>query len=40
MADHIPSIPENKTYQIWVIKDGVPKSAGVFNPTTVGLPPW
>ena len=32
MADHIPSIPENRTYQIWVIKNGVPKSAGVFNP--------
>ena len=31
-ADDLPSIPKDKTYQIWVIKNGVPKPAGVFNP--------
>lgn len=31
-AENLPSIPKNKTYQIWVIKNGVPKSAGIFNP--------
>ena len=32
MADHVPSVPKGKTYQIWVIKNGVPKPAGVFDP--------
>jgi anti-sigma-K factor RskA len=32
VADKVPSIPEGKTFQIWVIKNGVPKPAGLFEP--------
>jgi len=28
----MPSVPEDKTCQIWVIKGDVPKSSGLFQP--------
>lgn len=30
-ALNLPQAPSGKTYQLWVIADGSPKSAGVFN---------
>ena len=32
VARNMPSVPEDKTCQIWVIKGDVPKSGGVFQP--------
>jgi anti-sigma-K factor RskA len=28
----MPSVPENKTYQIWVIEGDVPQPSGLFKP--------
>ena len=39
LADDMPSIPEGRTFQIWVIEDGTPKPAGTFEPgDTVAAP--
>jgi len=32
MAEDMPSVPENKTYQIWVIEGDVPQPGGLFEP--------
>jgi anti-sigma-K factor RskA len=32
VARNMPSVPEDKTCQIWVIKGDVPKSSGLFQP--------
>lgn len=32
VVEDMPPIPANKTYQIWVIEDDVPKPAGLFEP--------
>jgi anti-sigma-K factor RskA len=32
VATNMPSVPEDKTCQIWVIKGDVPKSSGLFQP--------
>jgi anti-sigma-K factor RskA len=32
VARNLPSVPEDKTCQIWVIKGDVPKSSGLFQP--------
>jgi anti-sigma-K factor RskA len=32
VAKNMPSVPENKTCQIWVIKGDVPKPSGLFQP--------
>jgi anti-sigma-K factor RskA len=32
LAENMPSIPENKTFEIWVIHD-VPEPSGLFEPT-------
>jgi anti-sigma-K factor RskA len=32
MAEDMPPVPENKTLQIWVIKNDVPKPGGLFEP--------
>jgi anti-sigma-K factor RskA len=32
MAKNMPPVPEDRTIQIWVIKDGDPKSGGLFEP--------
>lgn len=32
VAEDMPSVPENKTCQIWVIHDDVPKPSGLFQP--------
>jgi anti-sigma-K factor RskA len=31
MAEDMPPVPENRTYQIWVIEGEVPKSGGLFQ---------
>ena len=31
VAEDMPPVPENKTYQIWVIEDDVPKPSGLFE---------
>ena len=40
MAENMPSAPEGKTMQIWVIQDGTPQPAGTFRPDskTVAAP--
>jgi anti-sigma-K factor RskA len=32
MAEDMPPVPEEKTLQIWVIEDNVPKPGGLFEP--------
>ncbi len=32
-ASNLPPAPEGKTYQIWVMEHGTPKSAGLFSPS-------
>jgi anti-sigma-K factor RskA len=32
VAENMPSVPEDKTCQIWVIKGDVPKPSGLFRP--------
>jgi anti-sigma-K factor RskA len=32
VAEDMPPVPEEKTYQIWVIEDDVPKPSGLFEP--------
>lgn len=32
VAEGLPSVPEENTYQMWVIEDGEPRSGGVFRP--------
>lgn len=32
VAENMPSMPEDKTMQIWVIQDGKPKPGGTFRP--------
>jgi anti-sigma-K factor RskA len=32
VAENMPSMPENRTCQIWVIHDDVPTPAGLFDP--------
>ncbi len=32
VAENIPSVPEDQTFQIWVIEDGTPRSGGTFRP--------
>jgi anti-sigma-K factor RskA len=33
MAEDMPPVPEDKTFQIWVIENDVPKPSGLFEPT-------
>lgn len=38
-AEDVPSISEDQTFQIWVIENGTPRSAGTFEPgNTVAAP--
>ena len=32
MAENMPSVPEDRTMQIWVIEDDTPKPGGLFEP--------
>ncbi len=32
MAEDLPSAPEGKAYETWLIHDGVPEPAGIFHP--------
>ncbi len=32
VAEDMPPVPENKTCQIWVIRDDVPSPSGLFDP--------
>jgi anti-sigma-K factor RskA len=32
VAENMPSVPENRTCQIWVIHDDVPTPSGLFDP--------
>ena len=32
MAEDMPPVPEEKTFQIWVIEDDIPKPGGLFEP--------
>lgn len=32
VAENIPSVPEDQTFQIWVIEDGTPEPGGTFRP--------
>jgi anti-sigma-K factor RskA len=32
VVENMPPVPEDKTYQIWVIEDDVPKPGGLFKP--------
>jgi hypothetical protein len=36
LASRIPPLPEGRTYQLWVIVSGAPKSLGVFAPDRDG----
>ncbi len=32
VVENMPAVPEDKTYQIWIIKNDVPKPSGLFEP--------
>ena len=32
VAENMPPVPEDKTYQIWVIKGDTPQPSGLFEP--------
>lgn len=32
VAENMPPVPEGKSYQIWVIKDDIPRPSGIFEP--------
>jgi anti-sigma-K factor RskA len=36
VADDLPSPPEGKTYEAWIIRDDVPEPAGLFEPNETG----
>jgi anti-sigma-K factor RskA len=36
VARNMPSVPEDRTCQIWVIKGDVPKPSGLFQPDANG----
>lgn len=33
VAEDMPSVPEDRTLQVWVIRDGVPQPSGLFEPS-------
>ena len=33
VAENMPSVPEDRTLQVWVIRDGVPQPSGLFEPS-------
>src|SRR3712207_9279710 len=37
VVDNMPPVPEEKTYQIWVIENDVPKPSGLFEPRQVSV---
>jgi anti-sigma-K factor RskA len=37
VTGNLPSLPDNRVYQLWTITGGVPRSAGVFRPGTGGV---
>ncbi len=32
VAENMPSVPEGRTFQIWVIEDDIPRPSGLFEP--------
>jgi anti-sigma-K factor RskA len=36
IADNLPSPPEGKTYEAWILRDDVPEPAGLFEPNQTG----
>jgi anti-sigma-K factor RskA len=36
VADNLPSPPEGETYQAWILREDVPKPAGLFEPNDTG----
>ena len=36
VADDLPSPPEGKTYEAWILRDDVPEPAGLFEPNETG----
>ena len=36
VADELPPAPEGKVYEAWIIRDGVPEPAGLFEPRNGG----
>ena len=36
VAENMPPVPEGKTYETWLLRGGVPKPAGLFQPRDEG----
>jgi anti-sigma-K factor RskA len=36
IADDLPALPEDKTYEAWILRDDVPEPAGLFEPNKTG----
>ena len=36
VADDLPSAPEGKTYEAWILREDVPEPAGLFEPNDTG----
>ena len=36
VAENLPPAPEGKTYETWLLRGGVPKPAGLFQPRDEG----
>lgn len=37
MAENLPSAPEGRIYEAWILRDGVPEPAGLFEPHDEGI---
>ncbi|MDQ3924144.1 MAG: anti-sigma factor [Actinomycetota bacterium] len=37
MAENLPQAPEGKVYETWLLRDGVPEPAGLFEPRDGGV---
>ncbi len=37
VADDLPSPPEGKTYEAWILREDVPEPAGLFEPNDAGV---
>ncbi len=37
MAENLPATPEDKVYETWILRDGVPEPAGTFEPREGGV---
>jgi anti-sigma-K factor RskA len=37
MAENLPPVSEDEVYEAWLIRDDIPESAGLFEPSAGGI---